>query len=1168
MNSFGIIQFNCGNANYRSARPLFDAASPTEYPLLAIQEPFFNERAGSTYCPRTYTLIHDGTLQAKVCFMLSKTVGLNTWQFKAYSHNVATLQLRFTAVTTTIINVYNPISTGQTITVWKEIQQALNDADGEVLLLGDFNAHHPAWGGTQAATEPKAEYLRRVVSQQDLHLLTPRGEATWKRGQQQSVIDLTFASTGLVEKIIQCGTRDSWTAAKDHIPIDIRLDLTLQPPPKSSRFAVREADWTAIKQCVQNSRWAQAPDPITALQTTLIAAMKVHCPIAKPSQAARSDWSPQAALLLAGARRARRRYNATGTEHDRIAHKELSKQLKKEIARTSQANWRRYVDSFTSAPVPLHNKNLWTLSRWSRQRAGKPQAPPHLPAMRRTVLNTATDRNEEKVQILIEKFFPAGQQADLTDLTDIDDGTPPEQILDIPPIITKEELDTIIRKLPNNKAPGPDGLPNEVLKNLREDIVDDLADAISRLLADGTLPQRMRESTTIALRKEGKKDYTIPSSYRPIALENSLAKLIEKVLAVVLTDTAEKFNLLPWNQMGARKKRSTLSALEVLTDSVQTAWRARSGCVVSMLSLDLSGAFDNVSQERLLWILKQKGYPEWIRTAINNFMTERRTKIVIPGYTSDWIQTQSGIPQGSPLSPILFLFFISELLELFQKPSGGTLAFGFVDDTNIIAWGNTARENCKRLEDVHKKCLTWARRHGATFAPDKYQLIHLTRRRKDPHRDLASIVQIGSHTVKPQQSLRVLGVWVDPKLNWKAHITEAARKGNAAFEAMSRLMTSTWGPSMRRSRLLYSAVVRPTLLYGAQVWGTGNGDAKPGKSLLKPLQNIQNKCLRRTLGAYKQTPIAALEREAAIPPLDIQVAELTLEHSTKTKGDPVQTATQLAMNGIWASLERRRPAGRQRGRRPRPQGPRPLTTGEQVYKTAVLLNKEVQARQAAHRAEEERTYTARIAAWKEREHMPVEWSPQGASLNPKPQKHTRIKLGGHRHSYKKATELAYWADSLWETRWRQKAGCQPATTWKGSWQLQIVPLYESLPKHLATAAFLLRVEVLGLRAWLHKVGVPNTSPECDCGWHSQTVNHVVIHCPLLIQQRTRLYAIAGTNNLHDILSRPEGVQAVGQWLLSCGLLPHLRLAGQIHGEDTGDYSPLPELSQHSFSSYQ
>ena len=96
---------------------------------------------------------------------------------------------------------------------------------------------------------------------------------------------------------------------------------------------------------------------------------------------------------------------------------------------------------------------------------------------------------------------------------------------------------------------------------------------------------------------------------------------------------------------------------------------------------------------------------------------------------------------------------------------------------------------------------------------------------------------------------------------------------------------------MRRSRLLYSAVVRPILLYGGQVWGAGRGDATPGKSLVKPLRNVQNKCLRRTLGAYKRTFIAALERETAISPLDIQLAEIILERSTKTVGNPVAIAT-------------------------------------------------------------------------------------------------------------------------------------------------------------------------------------------------------------------------------------------------------------------------------------
>ena len=124
-----------------------------------------------------------------------------------------------------------------------------------------------------------------------------------------------------------------------------------------------------------------------------------------------------------------------------------------------------------------------------------------------------------------------------------------------------------------------------------------------------------------------------------------------------------------------------------------------------MLSLDLGGAFDNVSHERLLWILRKKGLPEWLVTFVQNFLTDRRTRIAFDGFESDWIRTQTGIPQGSPLSPILFLFFISELLEDFQSIQNDTFAFGFVGDTNLVTWGNSARENCLHLEGAHDRCI-------------------------------------------------------------------------------------------------------------------------------------------------------------------------------------------------------------------------------------------------------------------------------------------------------------------------------------------------------------------------------------------------------------------------------------------------------------------------------
>jgi hypothetical protein len=148
------------------------------------------------------------------------------------------------------------------------------------------------------------------------------------------------------------------------------------------------------------------------------------------------------------------------------------------------------------------------------------------------------------------------------------------------------------------------------------------------------------------------------------------------------------------------------------------------------------------------------------------FMAQRTTRIVFTGHESRPIEIQTGIPQGSPLPPVLFLFFISELLETLQTVEYDTYAFGFVDNTNLVTWGVNAKENCKRLESAHEKCVTRAARHGAKFAPEKYQLMHLTRKRKHDIEDLASTVQIeGEHAEVVDTAIRVLGVWVDPKLS-------------------------------------------------------------------------------------------------------------------------------------------------------------------------------------------------------------------------------------------------------------------------------------------------------------------------------------------------------------------------------------------------------------------
>jgi hypothetical protein len=166
-----------------------------------------------------------------------------------------------------------------------------------------------------------------------------------------------------------------------------------------------------------------------------------------------------------------------------------------------------------------------------------------VPALRRSAADPTESTNEERAKILSKKFFPRNRQADLSDITD--DYNPTR--FDIDPTVTAQEVEEVIAKLPNNKAPGPDRIQNEVWKALCEDLKEDIAEAITRMLINGTILEGIKESTTVVLRKEKKADYSLPSSYRPIALENTMAKIVEKIIANRITVEMEHRTLIPNN---------------------------------------------------------------------------------------------------------------------------------------------------------------------------------------------------------------------------------------------------------------------------------------------------------------------------------------------------------------------------------------------------------------------------------------------------------------------------------------------------------------------------------------------------------------------------------------------------------------------------------------------
>jgi Reverse transcriptase (RNA-dependent DNA polymerase) len=117
--------------------------------------------------------------------------------------------------------------------------------------------------------------------------------------------------------------------------------------------------------------------------------------------------------------------------------------------------------------------------------------------------------------------------------------------------------------------------------------------------------------------------------------------VLELIIAKRLTELAEEHQLLPSNQF-AKKGSSTVDAIRLIVEIIERAWKKNK--IVSMMSLDLASAFPKINYQRLLDNLKKKGILTKIVTFIESFLSNRRTRLVIPGFESDWKEASNGIP--------------------------------------------------------------------------------------------------------------------------------------------------------------------------------------------------------------------------------------------------------------------------------------------------------------------------------------------------------------------------------------------------------------------------------------------------------------------------------------------------------------------------------------------
>jgi exonuclease III len=1105
-----ILQYNVNHGKDATLVPLLQDTRVHEFDILAIQEPWRNPLTTTSYNPQDapFYLAYPPKPLSRVCVYINKRIHPNTWTVAHHSEDAQTVTIRYGPDkhqrTLQVHNIYNPSPSSyssQDQGTLETLRNCLQVPADDHIVVGDFNLHHPLWSGLARPTQhAAADILLDIARNASLELVTKCGTETWRARGTYSTIDLSFISQDLGEKLIKCVTRPDIAQSSDHIPIETSLDLQTQ-----SFETDRKRCWKRLDtgKLLERLRQATLPDLelmtrsqidtyICELTQALTNGIDASVPWQKGSRYARSYWSPECAEAV---RETRRKYYdmlRAATQESEELHRDARSRKVATIRKAKRKEFREYIAKATNTP-----QGVYRLAKWARLKAGRPRELPQLPQLvvkrrneRQELVTTKLDTLPKKLDALREKFFPPPKHADLTDIGSREYPVP----LEIDEEIREEEIHEALQHVTNDKAPGPDQISNRVLKAAEEWLTPKLYKLFNATVRIGYHPKAWKSAITLALRKPNKDDYTLVGAYRPIALLNSMGKILELVMSRKLSKLAENNDLLPETQMGARKGRSTETALQLLTEQVHTIWNLPGKQrVATMLCMDISGAFDNVSHIRLLDNLRKRRIPDVIVRWVASFLRERTTTIKVFEGESVLFNTETGIPQGSPISPILFLFFIADLLDATNDIALRVSAIGFVDDIHVLTYGDSTERNCRTLERIHERCEEWANKHGAQFAPEKYELIHFAKRPKSFN--MAVTLKIGQIQKVAMDNVRVLGVQVDTKLKWGPHLAKIAQKHASQSPAIDRISASTWGASFKMARLVYTSVVRPSITYGASVWYAPQGVVTSRKHVDRKLEVLQNKNLRRVLGAYRAVGSRILEKEAHVPPistvLTAQVANAAKRRLTGKGAQVIRKACAAIRNGTVQRQNTRKPPKR--------------TPGELV--TSWL-------RKIVPKSTWDKEILQQVTT---RSRKPYSW------------------MKVIRDHTKKS----------WDKLWTAYLASIPLGTVRAPAQL---PTTSYRPQvHLgaskATSSLItqIRTEKIGLNAFLADRHVPDKVAICTCERSRQTAKHILLFCPEYADERDSLYAAAGTKDYSKMLATPRGAKAAAQWLQRTGLLPQFNL---------------------------
>ena len=389
----------------------------------------------------------------------------------------------------------------------------------------------------------------------------------------------------------------------------------------------------------------------------------------------------------------------------------------------------------------------------------------------------------------------------------------------------QNEILECVNSIKIKNCEGHDRIPQRILVDGIDHLIGSLTQLFKLIYDQNQIPEQWLIAKVTPIHKKGNKNDI--SNYRPISNLCSTSKVFEKLILkrIFEIEDLNMVDLTGREQHGFKKGKSTATAGLVIQSIIARALDENN--YVVMASVDLSAAFDLVDVELLIGRLKRIGLPDDIVGLIRLWLSSRSFSVVINGKSSVLVNLPCGVIQGSILGPILYAIFVSPLFDISRLTN-------FADDNFILRWNKLTGALVIEMEKEIDTITRWLKDSGLKVNEQKTEvcLFH----RLDCHQ---ITLRINDNEIKSQNSMNVLGVTFDSKLNWSTHINNSVKKAKKALHAI-KLIRPHFTPSELCQ--IITSNFYSILYYNSEVWHLPNLSPQLKQQLLSASASALKLC--------------------------------------------------------------------------------------------------------------------------------------------------------------------------------------------------------------------------------------------------------------------------------------------------------------------------------------